>query len=306
MAQTPCIKRACGESIDYTPSGDKLAGLVIVLGSRLVGIAPLDIADGELGAVDLDGLWEVPKVTGSITVGSALYWDDDADPLNGTAGSGAFTTNSALGPFAGWAAEASSGNTILMKLASQDSATTTLRDDLGQDDLAPYPIANESWQIWDSTTRVLLGATATSADDLIFTLGTIGTAASKLTGTDFGGSNATQKARIQFSLPPEYVAGESITIRIAGFTGTTVADTSSTVDLSVYRLAAPTVDICATAATSINALTVANKDFTITPTDCVPGDILDILLTYAGVDGGNLGVIVPTINQVTVLLDIKG
>jgi hypothetical protein len=107
-------------------------------------------------------------------------------------------------------------------------------------------------------------------------------------------------------VPVEYVAGETITLRAAAFTGTTVADTSSTIDFQVYRLAAPTVDICATAATSINALTVANKDFTITPTNVVPGDVLDIRMTYAGVDSGNLGVIVPTINQVTMLLDVKG
>lgn len=185
-------------------------------------------------------------------------------------------------------------------------AGTLSRANLVQQDLQAYPIPNDQWSLFDSTIHAPLGATALSADDLIFTLGTIGTTAPTITGTDFGGSSATQKARVRFVLPVEYVAGQTITLRCAAFTGTTVAAESSTIDFSVYRQAAPTVDICATAAQSMNALTVANQDFTITPTNCVPGDVLDILMTYAGSDSTNLGVIVPTIVGVTMLLDIKG
>jgi predicted RecA/RadA family phage recombinase len=308
MAQVPCTYFQDGGLIDYTPEAAVTAGDAIVLGGRIF-IAKRDIAAGELGSVAASGGFIVPKLTGAISGWAKLYYDADGDPVGGTAGSGGFTTDSSLGYFAGWATQdgAESGDaTVRMFLSASDSLTSVARSSLGQDDLAPYQIPNEAWQLWDSATRGLLGATATSADDLIFTLGTIGTAASKITGSDFGGTSATQKARYQFTVPVEYVAGQTITLRAAAFTGTTVADTSSTIDFSVYRLAAPTVDICATAAQSINALTVANKDFTITPTNVVPGDVLDILMTYAGVDAGDLGAIVPTINQVTLLLDVKG
>lgn len=306
MAQTPCLKRGDGESIDYTPTGDKLAGTVIVLGTRLVGIVPLDIMANTLGALDLDGLWEVPKVTGTINKGSALYWDDDANPLNGTAGSGAFTTNSALGPFAGWAAETSAGNTILMTLESGEASATTLRSALGQDDLQPYPILAEDWWIFDSATHAFLAATPASADDLSFIQGTVGTAEPVLKAADFGGTSTTQKARIRVTVPPEYVAGETVTLRANAGMLTTVSHQTCTIDFSVYRAAAPTVDICATNATSINSLTAADTDFTITPTAIVPGDVLDILMTVAGTDDTDAGVMIPVVNSVTLLLDIKG
>jgi predicted RecA/RadA family phage recombinase len=306
MAQTPCIKWATGESIDYTPVTAKAAGTVVVTGTRLVGITPLDIAANELGSLDLVGTWKVPKVTGTITIGSALYWDDDADPLNGTAGSGAFTTTSSLGPFAGWAVETSSGNTILLSLQSRDASTTTARSALGQDNAQPYPVLQEDWYIFDSTTHAPLGATAISADDLIYTYGTAGTAEATIKATDFGGTSTTQKARIRVKLPVEYVAGQAITLRANAGMLTTVSHQTCTIDFNVYRAAAPTVDICATSAQSINSLTAANKDFTITPTDCVPGDILDILMTVAGTDDTDAGVMVPVVNQVTLLLSVKG
>ncbi len=306
MAQTPCLRRGEGDSIDYTATGAVTAGDVIVLGTQLVAIASADIAAGGFGSLDLNGLFEVPKVTGTINKGTALYWDVDGSPLNGTALSGAFTTNSALGAFAGFAALTSSGNTIYMSLESRDAGATTARSVLGQDDAQPYPILQEDWYLFDSTIHAPLGATALSADDLIYTYGAAGTAEATIKATDFGATTTTQKARVRVTLPPEYVAGESITLRANAGMLTTVSHQTCTIDFNVYRHAAPTVDICFTSATSINSLVLANKDFVITPTDCVPGDILDILMTVAGADDTDAGVMVPVITLVTLLLDIKG
>jgi predicted RecA/RadA family phage recombinase len=271
-----------------------------------VTIVSHDIPAGTLGAVDINGVWEVPKVTGSITVGSALYWDDNADPLGGTAGSGAFTSDSSKGPFAGFAAVASSTGTIMLSLESQDAASTTLRSDLGQDDLQPYPILAEEWWIFDSTVHAFLGATPTSADDMSFILQTIGTSEPVLKASDFGATTTTQKARVRVTLPPEYVAGQTVTLRANAGMLTTVSHQTCTIDFSAYRMAAPTVDIVSTSATSINSLTPGDKDFTLTPTLCVPGDVLDILMTVAGADDTDAGVMVPVVNSVTLLLDIKG
>lgn len=305
MAQTPCIKRGAGCSIDHTPVAAVAAGAVVVLGSQLVSIAPLDIDANTLGALDLTGLWEVPKVTGSITKGSALYWDADANPLNGTAGSGAFTTNSTLGPFAGFAATASSGNTIMLALESRDAGATTARSVLGQDDLAPYPVPVAALSVWDAPGVRAVAATGAN-DDLAVVYNTFGTAGPSVETGDVKGANSSRKVGFQFALPPEYVAGETITLRINAGMKTTVAGTTCTLDVEATRAAAPTVDICATSATSINSLTAANKDFTLTPTSCVPGDLLDVVLTIAYNDAVNSTAVIGKIYSITMLLDIKG
>ena len=77
-------------------------------------------------------------------------------------------------------------------------------------------------------------------------------------------------------------------------------------DAQVARQAAPTVDICATNATTINSLTAANVDFTLTPTSVVPGDVLDVVLTVAYHDAASGTAVVGKINSIELLLDIKG
>src|SRR5690242_18204867 len=93
MAQVPVIHAAQGDMIDYTPVGAVTAGDVVVLGSGLVGVAPLDIAASALGALRVRGLEKVPKKTGAVTVGAPVYWNATGDPNTGTAGTGAATTS---------------------------------------------------------------------------------------------------------------------------------------------------------------------------------------------------------------------
>jgi len=66
-----------GNAIDYTPSAAVSAGDVVVQ-EELVGIAKLDIAADELGALAVVGVFDFPKATGSstaITAGKKVYWD---------------------------------------------------------------------------------------------------------------------------------------------------------------------------------------------------------------------------------------
>lgn len=66
-----------GKSIDYTPGSNVSAGDVIVQG-ELVGVAKLDIAAGQKGALAIEGVFEFPKPTGAGTdagVGTLMYWD---------------------------------------------------------------------------------------------------------------------------------------------------------------------------------------------------------------------------------------
>ncbi len=127
MAQTPCIRRQTeGDSIDYTPVGAVTNGDVILLSTALVGIASRAIAAGELGAVDLEGVFTVPKDSSSVVIGTPLYWNATGNPVGGTASSGAFTSNSALGIFGGWALATAGGSagTVDMLLRSADDGAT--------------------------------------------------------------------------------------------------------------------------------------------------------------------------------------
>ncbi|HUX01472.1 MAG TPA: DUF2190 family protein [Phycisphaerae bacterium] len=66
-----------GDAIDYTPSSAVTGGDVVVLGT-LVGVAKLDIAANELGALHVKGVFDFPKAVTSpsaIAVGVDLYWD---------------------------------------------------------------------------------------------------------------------------------------------------------------------------------------------------------------------------------------
>jgi len=276
MAQVPAIFRQTGDSVDHVPSGNMTAGDVAILGTNLVGIAKSDIPADTLGALSIVGMYEGPKVTGAISAWAALYWDEDGDPLGGTAGSGALTTNSALGPFAGWAdgnGAAELAQTVTFALRSMHSVSSLPRASLGQDDLAPYAIPLSAYKVWDAPfTNVV--ATTGANDDLALVYGTFGTAASGLETGDLKNvaGPTTRKVGFQFPVPVE----------------------------------APNVDICATAVQSCNSLTAANKDFTITPTNVVPGDLLNVVISMIVADTATATAVIGRINKVEMLMDIKG
>lgn len=80
-----------GSAIDYTPSVAVVVGQAVVQG-RILGIATRAIAADALGAVAIEGVFDIVKKQETITVGAAVYWDADGDPYGGTAGTGACTT----------------------------------------------------------------------------------------------------------------------------------------------------------------------------------------------------------------------
>ena len=91
MAQA--VPYAPGKYIDYTPGSAKSIGDVVVQGD-LIGVCVADIAANEKGALQIEGLLKFAKITGAFTSGALIYWDEDGDPLGGTAGTGAATTTS--------------------------------------------------------------------------------------------------------------------------------------------------------------------------------------------------------------------
>lgn len=104
-----------GETIDYTPTDDLANGDVVDLATR-IGVAGNDIPADETGAVHVVGVFEIPKATGAVTVGQALYWDKAAKNITTAAGSS--LANTPANTPAGWAVAAagSSDATVLVKL----------------------------------------------------------------------------------------------------------------------------------------------------------------------------------------------
>jgi len=85
-----------GAAIDYTPGAAVAAGDVVVQG-ELIGIAKTPIAANALGALAVDGVYDLPKATGvstAITAGALVYWDVADGEATTAADSG---TNKLLG-----------------------------------------------------------------------------------------------------------------------------------------------------------------------------------------------------------------
>lgn len=68
-----------GKNIDYTPGSAVDAGDIVVQG-EWIGIAPVAIPANTLGALAVEGIWEIPKANSTdagyaISYGQSLYWD---------------------------------------------------------------------------------------------------------------------------------------------------------------------------------------------------------------------------------------
>lgn len=67
-----------GNAIDVVaPSGGYASGDLVVLGT-LVGIANTTALEGERCAISLEGVYEIPKLTGALTLGAKVYTDAGA------------------------------------------------------------------------------------------------------------------------------------------------------------------------------------------------------------------------------------
>ena len=100
-----------GERIDYVNgTGAKIsANTIIPYGSR-IAIAGADIADGEKGALYVEGVFKMPKYDSTaINAGVDVYWDDT---------NGGITTTSTDNTPAGFAAAAAAAadEIILVKI----------------------------------------------------------------------------------------------------------------------------------------------------------------------------------------------
>jgi len=185
--------------------------------------------------------------------------------------------------------------------------------EIGRDKLAleslKYNQDLESLRIFDSASNAVLPNTA-ATDDLGLILGTQGTTGFSIQTSDAKATTVTQKARFRFWLPPEYEDGGTISLVPHAGMLTTVSDGTATIDFSVYAKDEADFthgsDLCTTAATSINSLTLAAKPFVITPTGLVNGDELSVLMTIAITDAATGTAVIGLVTKIHWLLQVRG
>jgi hypothetical protein len=177
---------------------------------------------------------------------------------------------------------------------------------LKQEDNAAYNVPVNTLCVWDSGAAL---PTAAAADDLAVIAGTWGTDTLHISAGDCKTITATRYGRFAFTLPVEYVAGQTVTVRLNSGMLTTAADGSCTLDVEAYKVGSAVVsgsDLVATAAVSMNSTTFANRDFVLTSSGLSPGDTIDVRIKIACVDTATATAVKPTIASVKVLCDVKG
>uniref|UniRef100_A0A6M3ILE7 Uncharacterized protein n=1 Tax=viral metagenome TaxID=1070528 RepID=A0A6M3ILE7_9ZZZZ len=186
------------------------------------------------------------------------------------------------------------------------SPTKTRTQLLAITELAAFTVPWTLWRVWDAMQTNLPGTAAT--DDLALVGGTWASGSPSLQGLDFKASSTIAYARAQIPLPWCYADGQTVLLQFHAGMLTTIADDAATLDVVCYETdeeAGISADLCATAEQSINSLTLADKNFTITPTALVAGDLLDVRIKVSGNDVANATATIPIIGAVQLLCDVR-
>lgn len=111
-----------GDVIDYTAGANILSGAVVTL-KHALGVAVTDIANGATGAVAVEGVFELPKVTASaIAAGEKLLWDLSALKFDNSAATPA--TGDIMGGAIAVKAGINGDTTVLAKLTPGNTTLT--------------------------------------------------------------------------------------------------------------------------------------------------------------------------------------
>lgn len=174
--------------------------------------------------------------------------------------------------------------------------------------LAEYPIPFVDMRVWDAVTSLPVSAAAN--DDLGLINGTFGTHSLVLRTGDLKAAGSTsRKIRFETPVPPNYDDGQTIQLRVRCGMETTIADVTASVDLEVYKPygdGAVGSDLCSTAATACNSLTIADKDFVIDASGVDPSDRLQCVLTFLVNDGATATAVQGVVTHVALLCDTRG
>lgn len=81
-------------SVNFTAGESALAAGDVYVDGGIAGVATRPVAADSDGAMDIEGVFEVVKITEqAFTKGATVYWDAAGDPVGGTSGSGAADAN---------------------------------------------------------------------------------------------------------------------------------------------------------------------------------------------------------------------
>lgn len=162
--------------------------------------------------------------------------------------------------------------------------------------------------VWDAPATKL--PATSSSDDLGFYPATFGTSCPLVRTYDVKTLTTTLYARLLARLPAEYKNGGDVTLRIYGGMVTTVASSVATVDVEAYKNgkngAVSGSDLCSTSAQDINSLTFDDKDFTLTGTGLIVGDILDIRIAVAVTDSATATAVIGALASIELLCQVQG
>lgn len=201
------------------------------------------------------------------------------------------------------------GVRVLTSLTIDPAAAVSglTRSDLDEESLSAFLIPWTSWTVWDAIATNLPGTAA--GDDLELIGNTFGTGSPTIETGDVKTLTGTRYARCQVALPMNYNAGSDVVVRFHAGMKTTIADTSCTLDLEAYKSdeeAGIGPDLCSTAATTINSLTLSDVTFTITAGGLSPGELLDMRIAIAYTDAVSGTAVIGQIGAAKLLCDTKG
>jgi len=283
-------------------AGTATASKALVLGSSkeiatitTMGVTTLNAVNVDAGSSGTAGSYDVFPATaskGKLTISAANSAGDTTTAITNASQAGARTYTI---PDAGASAY------FIMGTAAQSVAGTLTRADLTEEALAAYGIPVNQIMAADGAAL----AVAETAGDFFLSLGTNFV---ELRGEEANNETETSVGYIQFILPPEYVAAGDVKIRFRCQVDGAGTNGASTLDVEAFEMSDGAVgsDICATVAESFAAKsTYYNKDFTITATDLVAGDILVIKVTAAVIESASSPLAFYS-DPPKMLLDIKG
>lgn len=200
-------------------------------------------------------------------------------------------------PFTADRIDAQAVNTAI-QVAAFDVVTLVAQDTLTWYSISPVMVS-KTFAIALSSLKVA-GSSASTKDALPDSpagdgggLGLADAAGSAVLGTSTSNTDATEHCQIDFVVPPDYVAGNDLTVRVKSYVSA-VANATSDIDVVAKLVkggALDATDLCVTAPIDGKAVVaVANNDFTI-DSDAVgdvlaPGSILNIVISLQRDDTG--------------------
>lgn len=175
--------------------------------------------------------------------------------------------------------------------------------------LAITPVPATVLRVWDAM-QTTIGSPA--SDDLgIITNAAFGSNPPVYVGTGDlkAAGSTTRRCAFIVPLPNDYEDGQTVLLRFYAGMITTVADVAATLDVEAYRLdkdgTVGASDLYTGAALTINSLTVAAKDFSLTPSTLQKGDAILVRVSVLVNDAATLTAVIGAIHQIELLADLR-